>query len=93
MSGDIAEVKSIDDVLALDKRGDIRALVRDELYEAFQDYCGGQIRYWNNKMDMFIQNLWHEAYLSNFEGERYSAVFDEVITLKQRQLDPNEYKN
>ena len=79
------------DVVAADKKDDIKSRVKDLLYNALDAYCAGKIKYWNNKMDRFVQERWYDLYLNNFEGEYDRAVFDEIIALKQRQLDPNEY--
>jgi hypothetical protein len=86
-----AEISSID-VVASDKKEDVKSIVKNVLYSALNEYCGGKIKYWNKEMDKVITKMWRDAYLNNFEGDYHKTVFDEVLALKQRQLDPKEYQ-
>ena len=83
---------SLDAVCTAEKKKDERSLVRDSLYTALKEYCAGKIKYWNDEMNKFIEKMWHDAYLGNFGSKYDRAVFDEVLALKQRQLDPKEHK-
>ncbi|MBW2981738.1 hypothetical protein KY343_02550 [Candidatus Woesearchaeota archaeon] len=91
--GTEAEVRSIDIVCAGEEPSkSTRSEVRDELYAALDKYCLGKIKLWNEKMDEYIEQIWRKAYINDFADEYSNAVFHEVLELKQRQLDPAEYK-
>jgi len=86
------EIKSLDDACTKEVQiQSARSEVKKELYVSLDRYCQGKISNWNKKMDKFIENLWHKAYHNNFADEYSRAVFNEVIALKQKRLDPAEY--